>query len=69
MRKVWWRYTLLRNSVGICIAPCSAAPKAAFTPRLSASSVERRANQRLLLARDEVFDWLDAQRLTLTALV
>ncbi|GFU89380.1 hypothetical protein TNCV_1783621 [Trichonephila clavipes] len=33
--------------------------KAAFTPRLSASSVERRANQRLHLGRDEVSDWLD----------
>ncbi|GFU19511.1 RNase H domain-containing protein [Trichonephila clavipes] len=41
--------------------------KSAFTPRLSASSVERLANQRL--ARDEVSDWLDAQRLMLTALV
>ncbi|GFV20548.1 hypothetical protein TNCV_4143091 [Trichonephila clavipes] len=36
--------------------------KAAFTPRLSASSVERLANQRLHLARDEVSDWLDARR-------
>ncbi|GFT40011.1 hypothetical protein TNCV_12491 [Trichonephila clavipes] len=42
--------------------------KAAFTPRLSASSVERLANQRLHIARDEVSDWLDAQSSTLTAL-
>ncbi|GFW98986.1 hypothetical protein TNCV_1782051 [Trichonephila clavipes] len=35
---------------------------AAFTPRLSASNVKRRANQRLNLGRDEVSDWLDAQR-------
>ncbi|GFS88183.1 hypothetical protein TNCV_3149481 [Trichonephila clavipes] len=34
-----------------------------------AASVERLANQRLHLARDEVSDWLDAQRSTLTALV
>ncbi|GFU84507.1 hypothetical protein TNCV_1818391 [Trichonephila clavipes] len=38
------------------------SPKAEFTPRLSASSVERLANQRLRLGRDEVSDWLDAQR-------
>ncbi|GFT60880.1 hypothetical protein TNCV_3616051 [Trichonephila clavipes] len=37
--------------------------------RHSASSVERLANQRLHLRRDEVSDWLDAQRSTLTALV
>ncbi|GFX33409.1 hypothetical protein TNCV_4122431 [Trichonephila clavipes] len=43
--------------------------KAAFTPRLSTSSVESLANQRLHLARDEVSDWLDSQRWTLTALV
>ncbi|GFV51527.1 uncharacterized protein TNCV_2908301 [Trichonephila clavipes] len=43
--------------------------KAAFTPRQSASSVGRLAYQRLHFARDEVSDWLDAQRLTLTALV
>ncbi|GFX45010.1 60S ribosomal protein L6 [Trichonephila clavipes] len=33
----------------------------AFTPRQPVSSVERLANQRLHLARDEVSDWLDAQ--------
>ncbi|GFU03794.1 hypothetical protein TNCV_1473861 [Trichonephila clavipes] len=44
------------------------SPKAEFTPSLSASSVERLANQRLHLALDEVSDWLDAQRSTLTAL-
>ncbi|GFX16801.1 hypothetical protein TNCV_2517811 [Trichonephila clavipes] len=43
--------------------------KAEFTPRLSASSVERRADQRPYLARDEVSDWLYPQRSTLTALV
>ncbi|GFX59549.1 hypothetical protein TNCV_2034771 [Trichonephila clavipes] len=43
--------------------------KAAFTPRQLASSIERRTNQRLHLARDEVSDWLDAQHSTLTALV
>ncbi|GFV44633.1 hypothetical protein TNCV_1701931 [Trichonephila clavipes] len=43
--------------------------KATFTPRLSASSVECLANERLHLARDEVSDWLDAQSSTLTALV
>ncbi|GFT11669.1 transposable element Tcb2 transposase [Trichonephila clavipes] len=37
--------------------------------RLSASSVERQANQRLHLGQDEVSDWLDAQHSTLTALV
>ncbi|GFW46261.1 hypothetical protein TNCV_2813561 [Trichonephila clavipes] len=31
----------------------------AFTPRLSASSIKRLANQRLHFARDEVSDWLD----------
>ncbi|GFW47730.1 hypothetical protein TNCV_2829201 [Trichonephila clavipes] len=35
---------------------------AAFTPRQPASSVERLANYRLYLARDEVSDWLDPQR-------
>ncbi|GFW37522.1 hypothetical protein TNCV_861291 [Trichonephila clavipes] len=34
-----------------------------------AVSVERLANLRPHLARDEDFDWLDAQRSTLTALV
>ncbi|GFX42861.1 hypothetical protein TNCV_5072251 [Trichonephila clavipes] len=34
-----------------------------------AVSVERLANQRLHLGRDEVSDWLDAQRSTLTVLV
>ncbi|GFT06755.1 hypothetical protein TNCV_643101 [Trichonephila clavipes] len=43
--------------------------KAKFTPKLSASSVERLASQRLHLGRDKVSDWLDAQRSTLTALV
>ncbi|GFY19113.1 hypothetical protein TNCV_4224771 [Trichonephila clavipes] len=42
--------------------------KAEFTQRMSASSVERLANQRLHLVRDEVSDWLDAQLSTLTAL-
>ncbi|GFW71725.1 hypothetical protein TNCV_219391 [Trichonephila clavipes] len=45
------------------------ASGAAFTPRQSASSVERLANQRLHLGRDEVSDWLDSQCSTLTALV
>ncbi|GFX33926.1 hypothetical protein TNCV_911301 [Trichonephila clavipes] len=35
--------------------------------RQSASGVERLANQRLLFARDKVFDWPDAQRSSLTA--
>ncbi|GFT25527.1 hypothetical protein TNCV_3174031 [Trichonephila clavipes] len=39
-----------------------------FTPMQSARSVERLANQRLHLVQNEVFDWLDAQRSTLTAL-
>ncbi|GFW90360.1 hypothetical protein TNCV_2122231 [Trichonephila clavipes] len=43
--------------------------KAAFTPRLSASSVERLANQGFHLVPDEVLDWLDTQSSTLTALV
>ncbi|GFV92048.1 hypothetical protein TNCV_1894841 [Trichonephila clavipes] len=43
--------------------------KTAFTPRQSASSFERLANQMLHLGRDEVSDWLDAQRSTMTALV
>ncbi|GFU04739.1 hypothetical protein TNCV_4377671 [Trichonephila clavipes] len=43
--------------------------KAAFTQRQPASSVERLANQRVHLARDEVSDWVDAQRSTLAALV
>ncbi|GFV10758.1 hypothetical protein TNCV_1755961 [Trichonephila clavipes] len=42
--------------------PPKDASKAAFTPRLSVSSVERLANQRLHLARNEVSDWLDARR-------
>ncbi|GFS50151.1 hypothetical protein TNCV_2801 [Trichonephila clavipes] len=37
--------------------------KAEFTQRLSASSVERLANQRLHLGRDEVSDLLDTRRL------
>ncbi|GFV30533.1 hypothetical protein TNCV_3348271 [Trichonephila clavipes] len=41
----------------------------AFTPRQPASSVERLANQRLHLGRNEVSDWIDAQHSTLTALV
>ncbi|GFU41065.1 hypothetical protein TNCV_2973131 [Trichonephila clavipes] len=44
-------------------------PKAAFTPRKSASSIKRLANQKLYLGRDEVSDWLDAQLSTPTALV
>ncbi|GFX04542.1 hypothetical protein TNCV_900701 [Trichonephila clavipes] len=35
--------------------------KAEFTPRLSASSVKRLANQRLHLGQNEVSDWLDAR--------
>ncbi|GFU56134.1 hypothetical protein TNCV_711961 [Trichonephila clavipes] len=50
---------------------CSHIPflnhKAAFTPRQSASGVERLANQRLLFARDTVFDWLDANCLGVNA--
>ncbi|GFT33089.1 hypothetical protein TNCV_4368101 [Trichonephila clavipes] len=38
--------------------------KAEFTPRLSASSVKRLANQRLHLGRNEVSDWLDARHST-----
>ncbi|GFU77450.1 hypothetical protein TNCV_3498231 [Trichonephila clavipes] len=41
--------------------------KAAFTPRLSASSVERLANQKFHFARDEVSDWLDADSLGVNA--
>ncbi|GFU15307.1 hypothetical protein TNCV_954571 [Trichonephila clavipes] len=44
-------------------------PKDTFSLRQSASRVERLANQRLYLGQDEVSDWLDAQRSTLTALV
>ncbi|GFU40196.1 hypothetical protein TNCV_4289621 [Trichonephila clavipes] len=43
--------------------------KAAFTPRQPASCVERLAHRRFHLGRNEVSDRLDAQRLTLTALV
>ncbi|GFX31974.1 hypothetical protein TNCV_3408881 [Trichonephila clavipes] len=42
---------------------------AAFAPRQSASSAERLVNQRFHLAQDEVFDSLDVQCLTPTALV
>ncbi|GFX75283.1 hypothetical protein TNCV_3043051 [Trichonephila clavipes] len=38
--------------------------KAEFTPRLSASSVKRLANQRLHLGRNEASDWLDARNST-----
>ncbi|GFX57348.1 nibrin [Trichonephila clavipes] len=41
---------------------------AEFTPRLSASSVNRLANQRLQLGRDEVSDWLDARPSTFVRL-
>ncbi|GFT73339.1 uncharacterized protein TNCV_4009531 [Trichonephila clavipes] len=37
--------------------------KATFTPRQSASSIERLTNQRLHFGRDEVCDWLDAENL------
>ncbi|GFT47318.1 hypothetical protein TNCV_3749061 [Trichonephila clavipes] len=51
--------------------PCRGAMpvKAEFTPRLSASSVERLANQKLHLGQNEVSDSLGTQRTTLTALV
>ncbi|GFU86278.1 uncharacterized protein TNCV_369341 [Trichonephila clavipes] len=42
--------------------------KAEFTPRLSASSVRRLANQRLHLGRNEVSDWLDARHSTFVRL-
>ncbi|GFX23846.1 hypothetical protein TNCV_1788771 [Trichonephila clavipes] len=51
------------------VTATSTTSKAAFTPRQSASRVERLANQRLHLARDKVSDWLDAQCPTLTALM
>ncbi|GFY34863.1 hypothetical protein TNCV_154361 [Trichonephila clavipes] len=41
--------------------------KAAFTPRQSASSIERIANQRLRLTRDEVSDWLGSDYLGVNA--
>ncbi|GFU68453.1 hypothetical protein TNCV_3869451 [Trichonephila clavipes] len=42
--------------------------KAEFTPRLSASSIKRLANQRLHLGRNEVSDWLDARHSTFVRL-
>ncbi|GFV61118.1 piggyBac transposable element-derived protein 4 [Trichonephila clavipes] len=42
-------------------------PQASFTSRQSASSIERLANQRLHLARDEVSDSLDADCLVATS--
>ncbi|GFW03274.1 hypothetical protein TNCV_463881 [Trichonephila clavipes] len=61
LRKVWWAAgRVYRCSTSSC--------KAEFTPRQSASSVKRLANQRLHLGRNEVSDWLDARHSTFVRL-
>ncbi|GFV85442.1 hypothetical protein TNCV_3772661 [Trichonephila clavipes] len=52
----------------LSIIECSLC-KSEFTPKLSVTSVECPANQRPHFGRDDVSNWLEAQRSTLTALV
>ncbi|GFY15310.1 hypothetical protein TNCV_1571211 [Trichonephila clavipes] len=57
LRKVQWPHVARGSQI-----------EAEFTPRLSASSVKRLANQRLHLGRNEVSDWLDARHSTFVRL-